>query len=157
MINNQQYLDKTRGSFGKLGSIAGNGCGAIAMTNICLMEKVPMDLDKMIKLVEKNNGTLAGGLLGMNPCMVSKIMKKFGFKVKYLGKLTSINQLKKYKYFIILYGWAEKMTIGAHYQAGRLIANNQIELFNPYAVYDSVAELKQGESTICPVIFGVNV
>lgn len=157
MINNQPYLDKTRGSFGKLGSIAGNGCGAIAMTNICLMEKKQVDLDKMIrKILSYCDGVLAGGALGTNPVVVPRIMKSFGFKVKYLGNLKSINQLKNYKYFIVLYTWKNKAQLGAHYQAGRLL-NNQLELFNPYAVYDSVEEFKHGESAICPIVYGVNI
>ena len=47
-INNQSSLDSTKGSYGKRGSLAGNACGAIAMTNVCLMDNKDMKLDTMV-------------------------------------------------------------------------------------------------------------
>ena len=156
-INNQSSLDSTKGSYGKCGSLAGNACGAIAMTNICLMDNKDMDLDTMVQQnLSKAGGVILGGALGTNPLAVKKVLEEFGFKVKYLGTWRNTNQLKGYKYFIVLYTWIVKGTIGMHYQAGRVLNNGQLELFNPYHVYKDVADFKRGEDARCPIIYGIN-
>lgn len=157
MINNQSSLDSTKGSYGKCGSVAGNGCGAIAMTNICLMENMEnIDLDEIIKRnLAKKSGVVLGGALGTNPMSIKRVLEELGFKVKYLGNFSNTQQIQKYKYFIVLYTWIYKGQIGMHYQAGRMLSNGQLELFNPHNVYKDVAAFKKGEGAICPVVFGI--
>lgn len=158
MINNQSSLDSTKGSYGKHGSLAGNACGAIAMTNICLMDgQKDIALDDMVKYnLSQAGGIILEGALGTNPMAIKRVLEKFGFKVKYLGCWKNTNQLKDYKYFIVLYTWIVKGTIGMHYQAGRVLPNNQLELFNPYHIYKDVADFKKGENARCPVVYGIN-
>jgi len=43
-----------------------------------------------------------------------------------------------------------------HYQAGRVLPNNQLELFNPYHIYKDVVDFKKGEDARCPVVYGIN-
>ncbi len=158
MINNQSSLDSTKGSYGKCGSVAGNGCGAIAMTNICLMENMEnIDLDDIIKRnLAKKSGVVLGGMLGTNPMSIKRVLEDLGFKVKYLGNFSNTQQVKKYKYFIVLYTWIYKGQLGMHYQAGRVLSDGQLELFNPYHKYKNVQEFKKGEDAIWPVEFGIN-
>ena len=157
-INDQPQLDSTKGSYGSLGSVANNGCGAIAMTNVCLMNNMEnIDLNDIIQRnLAKKSGVVLGGALGTNPMSIKRVLEELGFKVKYLGIFTNTQQVKKYKYFIVLYTWIYKKQVGMHYQAGRVLSNGQLELFNPYHKYKDVAAFKEGEGAICPLVFGIN-
>ena len=156
-INNQSSLDSTKGSYGKLGSLAGNACGAIAMTNICRMDNKDIELDTIVQQnLSKAGGVILGGALGTNPLAVKRVLEGYGFKVKYLGAWRNIAQIAPYKYFIVLYSWAIRGALGLHYQAGRLLPNGQLELFNPHNIYNSITDFKQGEDAACAVIYGIN-
>lgn len=157
-VNNQPSLNPEVGSYGPWGSVAGNACGAIAMTNVCLMDGMKdIDLDFIIKKnLSKWDGVVLGGALGTNPFAVKKVLEELGFKVKYLGSFRNTAQVKKYKYFIVLYSWVVGMQIGAHYQAGRVLPDGWLELYNPYHKYKDVAQFKQFEKALCPVVFGIN-
>lgn len=156
-INNQSSLDSTKGSYGKFGSLAGNACGAIAMTNICRMDNKDIELDEVVqKNLAKAGNIILGGALGTNPFAVKKVLKEYGFQVKYLGAWRNTAQVQPYKYFIVLYSWAVRGALGLHYQAGRVLKNGQLELFNPYHIYENVDDFKQGEDAACAVIYGIN-
>lgn len=156
-INDQSSLNTTKGSYGSHGSIANNGCGAIAITNVCLMDDMEnINLDEIIKRnLAKQSGVVLGGALGTNPMAIKRVLEDLGFKVRYLGSWRNLEQVKLFKYFIVLYTWVYNRQLGMHYQAGRVLSDGQFELFNPYRKYKDVATFKQGENAICPLIFGI--
>lgn len=157
LINNQDALDDLVGSYDKYGSIAANACGAIAITNVCILDGMgDVTLDYVIKkLLSRHGGTVLRGLLGTNPSAIVRTLKDFGFDAKYLGAWRNKEQLKGYRYFIVLYGWRNGCTLGAHYQAGQILPNGMIELYNYYHQYKDVAQFKQFEKPILPVIYGI--
>jgi hypothetical protein len=158
LINNQNQLDDLVGSYGRNGSIAANGCGAIAITNVCILDGMQdIALEDVIDYnTSLPNGLVLGGLFGTNPFAIKKILTNFGFDVTFLGKFKSVEQVKPYNYFIILYAWHNGFQLGAHYQAGRVLKNGKFELYNYYRTYADVEQFKEFEKPIFPIVFGIN-
>lgn len=154
MINKQYHYEYAYGLFG---NVADDGSGAIAITNICQLDHMNIDLEDILEVINHTfHPRLLGGLMGTNPFAIKRILKKCGFKVKFRGFLLNKMDLSKDRYFIVLYIWKDWLEINAKYQAGIVNKNGIIHLFNPYHRYSSPKQMKQFEEMICPMIFGIN-
>ena len=156
LINNQPSLNSKVGTFGKYGSIAGNGCGAIAVTNVCRLNGQNVGLSEVINYLVNNHGILAGGALGTTDKGLKNALLKFGLESKKIGKWKRLSQTEGYRYFIIQFFWRQGFRIGGHYQAGHITEDGKIEIFNYHRVYDSIDEMKVKEQMMfAPTIYGV--
>ncbi len=81
LIQCQQNLPHSRGSFGPLGNVAANGCGSIALYNTLLLLGQHVTYEAVLKQMNRKwwKSTLIGGLLGSNPLYVRReILRRRG-------------------------------------------------------------------------------
>ena len=95
-----------------VGNIAANGCGAIAVYNILVLENKYKPLPKIIKYFDTYNEVLYG-VLGTNPFSIINYMNSIGYKAKaHLNVKNFKEQAVKSKYSILVYFNLN----GGHYQ-----------------------------------------
>ncbi len=68
----QRQLSAERGTFGPLGTAAGNGCGSIALYHVLRLLGRPVAYHAVLAQMNREwwKSTIAGGLLGSNPCYI---------------------------------------------------------------------------------------
>lgn len=145
-IERQRTFSKLRGTFGPLGSISANGCGAIAVYNILEHFGLHEDFMKVISRFERL-WPLAmpfGGFLGTNIFYLYYVLKKYGFYIRpifFLGRKRKRIEWGGQSAILFFYGWRRKWSMGAHYQAGFAEPDGKIILHNPKAVYADMKEM----------------
>lgn len=154
MINKQYPYDI---AYGWLGNVADDGSGVIAITNVCLMNHMSIDVEDILNVIDRTyHPRLFFGRLGTNPFAIKRILKKCGFKVKFRGFLHNRMDLDEHNAYIVLYFWKDWFAVGARYQAGRVGRNGRLRLFNPYHQYDNIKQMKKFEEMILPVVFTID-
>lgn len=86
-----------------LGTVAKNGCGAIAVYNILVLENKYKPFPEIIKYFDNDNENIFG-LLGTNPFAVKSYLKKQGYKTKIYFKEKNFKDAAiNSKYAILMY------------------------------------------------------
>lgn len=134
-----------------LGDVALNGCGAVAVYNILVLEDKYIPFSEIIKYFDNNNENLYG-ILGTNPFSIMTFMKNKGYKVNaYLNsndfKTASINS----KYSIMFYINFN----GGHYQLLHNYDGEQFELIN-ITVKMSMEQLLEKTNDCFRVLITIN-
>ncbi|NCB29999.1 MAG: hypothetical protein EOM66_01150 [Clostridia bacterium] len=111
-IHNQKTCPKERGSYGKHGSIAANGCGAIAVYNACLMLGYPVPANEIFPVLGKS--ALLGGRMGTNPFALRRYLKGRGIRLHTYWQTASI---KRHEAYIVLYIFRRGCRLFGHYIA----------------------------------------
>ena len=95
-----------------LGTVAKNGCGAVAVYNILLLENKPKSLPEIIKFFDNSNENLYG-ILGTNPFSLMNYLKNENYKVNaFLNKNDFKKNATNSKYSLLFYFNLK----GGHYQ-----------------------------------------
>lgn len=145
-IERQKNYTKQRGTFGPLGSISANGCGAIAVYNVLMHFGMRTDFMSIVNRFNKNwlVSTSFGGFLGSYIFYLHYILRQYHFHVHpifFTRKTMESFHLDENSAFILLYGWKKKRKLGAHYQAGFGNADGTITLHNPNVTYFGIRDL----------------
>lgn len=86
-----------------VGTIAKNGCGAISVYNILVLENKYKPLPEIIKYFDKSNENLYG-ILGTNPFAIMNYMNSQGYKTNfYLNSENFKSNAINSKYSILIY------------------------------------------------------
>ena len=130
IINDQDAYPKTKGSFGITGSIADNGCGAIAINNVnaLLDQRLPgkkRRFDETLYDIVKDSAanTNLGGVLGMDPTYVPDYYRARGCDVQFYSDAGKVP--KDHDAYLVLYFYIENGIPGAHYAAAEYDKNKQ--------------------------------
>lgn len=145
-IERQRTFSRQRGTFGPLGSISSNGCGAIAIYNILEYFGMHEDFMRVIGRFERL-WPLAmpfGGFLGTNIFYLYYMLRKYGFHIRPVFYFTNRSRkmcLEEGTAMLFFYGWRRRFSMGAHYQAGFGESDGRIVLHNSKAVYADMQDL----------------
>lgn len=127
IIYNQSGLEHIKYGFG---NIADNGCGAISLYNILLLDGRPVKFSEIVREIDKH-GLNFYGFVGTNPITLSQKLIEKGFKVDISLVGNNFEQkLKQNKYSILVYFSLQS----GHFQLinGFDEATNKFELINPH-------------------------
>ena len=145
-IERQKNYTKQRGTFGPLGSISANGCGAIAIYNVLIHFGMKIDFMTIVNRFNRQwlMSTSIGGMMGSYIFYLHYLLKQYRFQVHpifFVGKNRKDLHLDEKSAIIFLYFWKKKKKLGAHYQAGFGNADGTITLHNPNATYFGIQDL----------------
>ena len=149
LINNQGDYSNLAGTYGSMGSIGGNACGAIAVHNALNILGMSKKFEGTQYLYDKYwpGTTVVGGLLGTNPLPIIGQFNSMGFDTKvYYGAKNVKNDHDAY---IALYVWKEGSDLGAHYIAGEY-KEGKLYVYNydnPTVQYDSFVDFEIENNT----------
>ena len=148
MINNQQALSNIIGTYGAWGCLSRNADAAIAIYNICQLDRFEISLDEIVDMIRKVHGFRLRGWLGTKFFATQKVLRRLGFEVQFQGQLTSSGQLIQHRYFYLFYKNEEW---GRHCQAGYFLSLNCFELFNTNHRYNSIEQFREFEQITGPI------
>lgn len=145
-IERQKNYTKHMGTYGPLGSISGNGCGAVALYNVLTYFGIRVDF---MSIVSRFNrywpiAMSYGGFLGTSIFHLHRELKHYGFRVYPVFFTPSVIRqfhLDEHSAMIFLYYWRKKKKLGGHYQAGFGSADGTITLHNPKVSYFGIRDL----------------
>jgi len=142
MINNQPSLSYERGTYGALGCLAKNAAGAIAIYNICQLDRFELSLQEIIDMIKKGYGLRLWGACGTKISAIKRTLEQLEFEVHFQGWFQDVKQIAQHNYFYILYrtdNWEW------HCQAGYFLDHQRFTLFNPNHIYDGVQQFREFE------------
>jgi hypothetical protein len=148
LINNQHALSNIIGTYGAWGCLAENADDAIAVYNICQLDRFEISFDEIIDMIRKVHGFRLKGWLGTKFFAAQKVLYKLDFDVHFQGRWESIGQVIQHRYFYIFY---KNDDWGRHCQAGWLLNSNHFELFNTNHIYDSIEQFREFEKVTGPI------
>jgi len=145
-IERQKNYTKQIGTYGPLGSISANGCGAIALYNVLIYFGIKTDF---MTIVNRFNrlwliATSCGGILGTSIIHLYRELRQFNFIVYpifFTRKTIETFHLDHRSALIFLYFWKKKGKLGGHYQAGFGNSDGTITLHNPNVTYFGVKDM----------------
>lgn len=150
MIESQFNLDDTVGSYGACGSLNRDGSGAVAIKNICEMYEHTKNIT-LEEIIKKYR--LGRGIFGTNPLKIRRALRKLGFEVKFKLYATTRNMRGYHTYILLFYRHGDKFYDGWHYTAGKQNSLGQMKTYNLLHFYKNIAQFKQFEKPIFPMIF----
>ena len=137
------------------GNIADNGCGAISVYNIMILEGKNPYLPMIIRKFDFGGENLYG-LGGTNPLRIISVLMTYGFKVQF-----SINQnkfeniAKNSKYAIYLYFGKDNANFFGHYQLMYNFDGEKYDTINLTGKY-TYQEITDINNTFFTMMIGVN-
>ena len=145
-IERQRTFSKQLGTFGPLGSISANGCGAIAVYNILEHFGMHEDFMRVIRRFERfwPIALPFGGFLGTNIFYLYYLLCRYGLSVRplfFIGSWKRHFRLDSDEAILFFYGWRKGRQMGAHYQAGFGDSDGKIILHNSRSVYCGLEDL----------------
>ena len=152
LINFQGDFDKLKFGFGDIGA---NGCGAIAVYNILVLENKPHPLPDIIKQFDLCGENLFG-LAGSKPARVERILRRYGLKVTHSlnkSKFESIAQQSKYAIYVNSGTYKGQLT--GHYQLIYNYDGEKYDALNPATRY-TFEEIIDAPDSIFSMMIGVN-
>ena len=153
IIDEQHKYENLRFGFG---TVAKNGCGAMAVYNILFLEGKNPNFVEVIKKFD-SFGENFFGLGGSKPAMVIKTLKKAGLKVNYsLNKSKFKDIAESSKYSIFLYVGIENWVPFGHYQLMLNFDGEKYETININGHY-TLEEITNIDNTFLTMMIGVNV
>ena len=155
MLNTQTDPRFGGRKYGRLGTIAKNGCGLIALYNVERAADAKTQFDPFYEARQSIKTNLFG-LLGTRPSSVQKNLLAKGFSVARIQK-TEAAEAEKHDAVIVLYWYR----FGAHYVAGIIEPDGAYRLYNeftepyPMQLHDYLAFLKKHKKHVVH-IWGVD-
>ena len=152
IIDDQQKYTNLRFGFG---TVANNGCGAMAVYNILYLEGKEPNFVEIIKRFD-DLGENFFGLGGSKPSRVIQTLKKAGLKVTYSfnkSKFQSIAESSKYSIF--LYVGIENWVPFGHYQLMLNFDGEKYETINING-HHTFEEITNVKNTFLTMMIGVN-
>lgn len=145
-IERQRIYSDRLGTFGPLGSISANGCGAVAIYNILEHFGKHEDFMNVIRRFERTwlLSMPFGGFLGTNIFYLYYCLRKYGFNVRpvfFFGCLKHRISLDDRSSLLVFYGWMKRRKFGAHYQAGFVDTKGRFVLHNPHVTYEGIEDM----------------
>lgn len=151
-IERQRNYTKQRGSFGPLGNISANGCGAVALYNVLMYFGIRSEFMSIVNRFNRRwlFSTGAAGVLGTTIYYLFYELKRYHFRVYpviFTKHVTKNFHLDENSAMILLYYWRKNRKLGAHYQAGFGSTDGTITLHNPKAAYMGIQDLLREKKT----------
>ena len=145
-IERQKNYTNQRGTFGPLGNISANGCGAIAVYNVLTHFGIQIDFMAIVKRFNRQwlFATSFGGFMGSYIFYLAHILKKYHLQVRpviFTSRVLRRFHLDDKSALILFYGWRKGRKLGAHYQAGFGHADGSITLHNPNVTYFGIHDM----------------
>ncbi len=109
-IHQQSACSQDKGSYGKKGCVAENGCGAIAAYNAGQLLDRPFSLQESLLVL--GSTALGHGRMGTNPFALLRFLKAKGLEPK-RRRLSQTED--KQGVYIVLYLYVHKARISGHY------------------------------------------
>jgi len=110
LITKQTSYSQDKGTYGKKGNIAENGCGAIAAYNACQLLERPFPFQEALLVL--GSSALGHGRMGTNPFALLRFLKAKGLKLR-LRRLSKTQDKKGV--YIVLYLYSYKGRLSGHY------------------------------------------
>lgn len=157
-IEDQRLYTKRRGSYGPLGSISANGCGAVTIYNILHHFSMADGFRPIVEAANRNwLWTMPFfGLLGTNLIYMFAVLHKHGFRMR-LRLFEKGVKKRSPDAYVLFYFWHKGFQIGAHYQAGFPEKDGGLILHNPHEGASSMRELlvhkKKREGILALLVF----
>ena len=117
LIHDQHTLTTHKGTYGPLGNVAANGCGSVALYNLCQLLEYPITYEALLEEIRRKwfLRTLVAGALGTSPWyVISRLRKLPGIRLHfywYRGKEHQERRIGRHSFYLYLYGY----WLGAHY------------------------------------------
>ena len=152
LLIHDQSDDYVRGEFG-LGTIANNGCGAIAIYNALVLQGTYIPLRTIVSYIENNSGLWLEGLFGVDPSKMARLIFELN---------PVLIRRSRVDIFIFGYLWADVESfspfrlpsVGAHYVAcERVGTTNRFNFYNPDYYNITIDEFLQKEGAVPPFIY----
>ena len=148
MINNQIALSNKIGTYGAWGCLSRNADAAIAVYNICQLDRFEISLDEIVDMIRKVHGFRLRGWLGTKFFAPQKVLYRLDFNVHFQRQWDSIGQVIQHRYFFIIY---KNKDCERFCQAGWVISPKRFELFNTNHFYDSIEQFRKFEQVTGPI------
>ncbi len=155
LIRDQRQFPARRGTFGPLGNIRDNGCGAIAVYNVLAILGTAVPCENIIQQFCRSWvwSTVLGGVLGSNPFYVMRCLKRAGFHTAFCSRRRAGN----HDAYIAVYLWANRREgLGAHFQALQRKEAGVLEAWNPCGVYTDFDDFFRRSGAVGAFVIGVN-
>lgn len=132
LIQSQSVFSAVPGSFGPLGSVRANGCGAIALYNILRLLGCPAEFGSLLKNMRAHwiRSTLLGGILGSNPFYLLGMLRRKEeleltfYVVRNRSAAEQIAVCHDAYLNLYLYRWGAHYTAAAYQERGLLVCND---------------------------------
>ena len=152
IIENQWDFEKLKYGFGNIGA---NGCGAVSVYNVLVMENRNPDFPYIIKQFDYC-GENVFGIGGSKPSRVISILKKYDFDVNYTFNEDKFEEVaKNNKYAIYLYFGVKKGIPFGHYQLINNYYDGKFDTINITGRY-TFDEITNIDNTWLTMMIGVN-
>lgn len=152
IINDQHDFAKLKFGFGNIGA---NGCGAISVYNILVLENREKALPDIIKQFDLCGENIFG-VAGSKPTRVVRVLKNYGFNVSYsLNKNKFENIAQNSKYSIYVYVGKDQGTLVGHYQLIYNYNGERYDTINTNGNY-TYQEIINVPNSIFSMMIGVN-
>ncbi len=159
LIREQNSCPGKRGTFGPLGSVRKNGCGAIALYNLLQLLGYQEDYGSILADVNRHwlKATVLGGLLGMNPWFLLHYLSNkadkaaFHFTTYRLWNAHSALKIQEHHMaYLNLYFYR----YGGHY-ATSAFYDGRLEIYNDGSS-QGYKEYFQSEKAVYMVVVGID-
>ena len=152
VISDQSDFENLKYGFG---NISANGCGAISVYNIMVLENRAIPLPDVIKQFDLNGENLLG-FAGTKPTKIIDFLRMYGFNVNYsLVKSQFKSIAEKSKYSIYIYVGNYNGQIFGHYQLMYNFDGEKFDTLNTTGHY-SFSQITSVPHTLFSMIIGVN-
>lgn len=154
-VLDQRGCATERGSYGRRGSIAKNGCGAIAAYNACLILDRPVSLEEAFRSLGK--GALLGGRMGTNPFALRRYLRGRGIRLSACWRTRSA---RSHRAYISLCLFRRGFRLYGHYfalaplRAGFLAYNDGQD--GRVKLYETLSDVKRTHKALLLWVWGLD-
>ncbi len=132
LIRSQSVFSAVPGSFGPLGNVRANGCGAIALYNVLRLLGYTVEYGELLREMRMHwpRATLLGGILGSNPFyLLGLLRRKKGLALTFYGVRNRADAGRVAKCHdvylnLYLYRWGAHYTAAVYRKQGLFVCND---------------------------------